>query len=301
MNDLSEILGSEEKKILVNLLGTGSSRQERLFDLDNPEKELEVILNEICYSIAQGKPLYQRWTQEINGKRRQLSVPNNPLRIFLEPFLLDFIKGKRVHKNCHGGEYGWSVKKSLETHLPCACSLSFDLKSAYENVSYERVYNFFYSSLSSSLPDGYRRNVAKFLAMISTVKYEDKRGLSQGSPISTFLFNRIAYPLDEKLSQKAEERRFRYSRWIDDFTISSPDKRGVEYFLGAVELIGGHLPVSREKIFFQDTQTIYLLGHKITESSILKNSKEEKLRNKSQPLNFEEWFGENKIRSYCPW
>ena len=69
--------------------------------------------------------------------------------------------------------------------------------------------------------------------------------------------------------------------------------------LGAVELTIEYFPVSDRKVFFQDKYPMYLLGYKIHERQILKNSKEDRLVNKVAPLDFAELFIEG--RNYESW
>lgn len=52
-------------------------------------------------------------------------------------------------------------------------------------------------------------------------------------------------------------------------------------------------------IYFQNHFPIYLLGHKIFEGGISKNSKEDRLANKTAPLSFSEWFERSK--NYDAW
>jgi len=282
---------SQKRKRLTNLLLNTKNKptQKDLFKQFS-EESLDLILDNISSLIKEKKPLYQRWFQKTGDKKRLFNVPKKPLRKLIDIYLLSLIKIKQKHDQCHGGEKEWSVKKSLETHLPCKSTLSFDLENAFENINIEHVFDLFYELLDDSLSQKERNDFANFLSIINTVKYSDKRGLPQGSPCSMALFNRVLYSLDEKLSKKSIERNLRYSRWVDDITISSQDKKGIEYFLGAIELAAGYFSISKEKIFFQDGNEIYLLGHEIKNNIITKNTKEEKLRNKVSPLNFDEFF-----------
>ena len=252
--------------------------------------------------MRQGKSLYQRWTQKIDDKERHLSVPNKSLKRFFDSYLLSFIKQQKVHEKCHGGEVRWSPKTSLETHLPCENAFSFDISDAFRNTNFVKVFSYFYRRaelLGFHCEDC--ADVASILALLTTVRYNCDRGLSVGSPISMALFNRIMQPIDEKLDFKSKERGFRYSRWVDDFTISSQCYNGLEQFLGSVDIVSEEFPISKEKIFFQNSDKIYLLGHKIINGKILeKNIKDERLKNKNSPINFYEWF-DNKTKNYDSW
>jgi len=281
-----ELVISEEASIresVCELFYKNKPIQENLFGLH----DLNEVLDEVFSVIKQGKPLYQRWVQKIDNKERKLSVPNKSLRKFLDSYLLDFIKKSEIHERCCGGEKGWNPKNSLETHIPCSCAFSFDLKSAFENLDYDKVYTFFEKGLEN-FPE--KEKLTEFFSFLCTVKYSEKRGLPQGSSVSLALFNRILFPLDYKLKQKADERGFRYSRWVDDLTITSSESRTLEHFLGALELTERNFPISKEKVFFQNNEKIYLLGHKIQNNQVLKNSKEDRLREKCKPLDYEKVF-----------
>lgn len=277
------------------------SKQEELFRSDE-DGSIHIILDDLISLIRERKSLYQRWTQRIGDKERQLSVPKKPLRKFIDGYLSYLIKKEGVHEGCHGGEVGWSVEKSLENHLPCKSALSFDLEKAFENISHESIFNFFYGLLDYDLPDREKENMAGLFSMLCSVRYSDRWGLPQGSSCSMALFNRILFSLDEELSQESKERGFRYTRWVDDITITSPKNVGIENFLGSIELTERYFPVAREKTFFQDGGRIYLLGHKICyDNRLEKNTKEEKLKNKNPAINLDEWFSESGTKRYKPW
>lgn len=164
------------------------------------------------------------------------------------------------------------------------------------------MYNLFYNLFSGIEDINKRSRFTRTLAIISTVKYDGVRGLPQGSPCSPAIFNRILFSLDCELEKKSCERDFRYTRWIDDFTITSGDKKRIEDCIGAVGLVDSFVPISKRKTFFQDKPPIYLLGHRIIDIfSIEKNSKEDRLMNKTPPVDYFEWFGDNKVKKYESW
>ncbi len=289
MKLLGEIINEcdEKNNSLARFLLNGREQQLNFFDGDD---RLRILIDSIR---MQGDSLYQTWTQKVGEKERRLAVPKQPLKEFISEYLFPFIRTIKVHNGCHGGEKGWSVAGSLGTHAPCRSALSFDLKSAYENVKGDYVYGFFKRLAEERGFEEHAKDIANFLAFVSTIDYGEKRGIPQGSPLSTALFNRLLYPVDLALSQRAHERGFRYSRWIDDITISSEHAEKQERFLGAVAFTMRYFPVSDKKVFFQDEDPIYLLGHKIYDERITKNSKEDRLANKSAPLDFRKVLGQN--------
>lgn len=282
------------------MLAFEQRKQETLF-LESEQSSLDQLLSGLLDLVKQRKPLYQRWRQaDAKGKVRELSVPNKILKALCTSYILGLLELKPVHERCHGGEKGWSVKKSLESHMPCCAALSFDLEKAFENVPYLLIARLF----SDLLPAGLgceREKLAEFFALLCTITYSsDKRGLPQGSPVSLAIFNRLWFPYDARLADSARQRTMKYSRWVDDLTITSTNSLGIEHFLGAVDFVNQVFPVSKGKVFFQDKSTIYLLGHKLAGSDVLKNSEEEKSKNKA-PLDFEAYFGAESSRNYDLW
>ncbi|MCP6719551.1 MAG: reverse transcriptase domain-containing protein [Patescibacteria group bacterium] len=301
--ELLEFLGDFQKReILAGLLLSVREKavQADLFGVDGDGENLNSTLDEIFSVVSNREPLYRRWSQEAD-KNRNFSVPKKPLGRFIEGYLLPLVKTAEPYEGCHGGELGWGVRKSLATHIPCRSAFSFDLKNAFESFPEQKVYDFYFG-LVGGIQTEERELVTRFLTEVSTVPYQGNHELPVGSSLSMALFNRALNPLDQRLTRAAEQRGFRYSRWVDDITLSSPYEMRAESFFGAVELTESHHLVSKHKVYFQSNGDIYLLGYKITsEGRVLKNTNEERLRDKTPPLNFEEWFGENRIRNYESW
>jgi hypothetical protein len=297
-----DILENRRKELAQFLLAeNASTAQASLFGPEEYIEPIKRVLNEIHYLISQRQSIYSRWKIERDGRIRLLSVPKQPLRTLIDSYLAALIRRKEVHPTCHGGEPGWSVKESLRYHVPCASVLSFDMEKAFANLPFNAVHAYFCEVLDPELWPGHIEYVAGLFALLLTVKYNGTRGLPQGSPASMPLFNRALYVLDDELSGKAEERGLRYTRWVDDVTISSPESRDIKAFLGAVEVTEEHLPVSRTKTYFQRGERIYLLGHKILgRSGLQKNSREDRLNNKVAPLDYNMWFG-RPSRRYTSW
>ncbi|MFH1331660.1 MAG: reverse transcriptase domain-containing protein [archaeon] len=250
-----------------------------LFDKDFIKRGLDDITDD----LVKHKPLYRRWYQEMNGKCRDISVPSPKFYNFIKSYVLPFIKNIKIHPKTHGAEYGWTPKKSIETHLPMACALSFDMSDAFKQIDLIYVFDFYYNALGNYVDGDGRRDTAGFLATLSTVKYGRCIGLPIGSPISTFLFNRLLYPVDEVLDKIANEKKLSYSRWVDDFIVSSSMEKPAEYFGWALRLICNNFVIAPLKIFYHHNPT-YLLGHKVDDGKITKISKTELKEKRGNPL-----------------
>lgn len=290
--DPFNILGNKEhREILTNILDSRSLERD-LFTTST------IILEELTKLNKRSK-LYRQWRKKDGEKTRILSVPHPLLEKFYSVYLVPLIKSFPVHQKAHGGERHWSPKKSLETHITCTQVLSFDLSNAFSNVTVCDVFDFFFSALVQ-FEGSTKRKLAGFLSMLTTVTYNDKRSLPQGSVHSMPLFNRILYQLDVSLDQVSRERGFNYTRWVDDLTISSLSQRSIEDFLGAIFLASYYFPVAEQKVFFQhSSKPIYLLGYVIESGIIRKNSREEKEQNKVAPINYKDWFGD--VRKFKSW
>lgn len=302
-----ELIRSEER--IEGLLKIFSQSEEQ-FSLFPQESSLITLLREVDFLNESGKFLWRRFRYNTSGKIRNLSVPGPVLKSFFDKYFNDFIKSHSVHLSCHGAEKGWSVSKSLGFHLPLNSALSFDLSSAFENVEERHIFGFFFDR-SEELSDpsiSYetRRDISGFLTFLSTVSYSGSRGLPQGSSHANFLFNRVLYPLDSRIFKEASLRGMRYSRWVDDFTISSDSSSDFSDFLGAMEVVHEHFPFSRGKSFFQTNpnlyngesnldngEGIYLLGHRINGKEIFKNTKEKKENNKKGGFDYDELIEKN--------
>lgn len=265
--------------IIDVLIAINNKHQPSLFSKNFIKRGLDDITDD----LVKHKPLYRRWYQEVNGKRRDISVPSPKSYNFIKSYVLPFIKSIKIHSKAHGAEYGWTPKKSIETHLPMACALSFDMSDAFKQIDLVYVFDFYYNTLGNYVDGDGRRDAAGFLATLSTVKYGRCIGLPIGSPISSFLFNRLLYPVDEVLDKTANEKKLSYSRWVDDFIISSSMEKPPEYFGWALRLICNNFVIAPLKIFYNRNPT-YLLGHKVDDGKITKISKTELKEKKGKPL-----------------
>lgn len=242
---------------------------------------------------------YRRWSIRNGGKTRNISTASPLLDDLLRTYITPLIHTARVHSSAHGGEPLWSPRKSLEIHTKCKSALSLDLESAFNNCTLPSIFKFFYGLSGNHDESG---KCAAYLSLICTVPLDGKRVLPQGSSHSMPLFNRILYPLDLNLETRSKERGCKYTRWVDDIVLSSSEGLSKEEMLGSVGIVKDNYPVSKRKIFFQTSEKpLYLLGQVIEDGSIRKNSRTERDNNKSHPLIYEDWFGENVKSKYTPW
>lgn len=255
---------SERRKNLVEVI-LGFADREQLSFFDDKTSTLESILDNMLELKRAGRPLYYRFTRNVNEKNRELAVPKNPLELFFRHYVEMILREAAVHQQCHGWEEGWSPSSSISVHLPIGSVLSFDISSCYKNTRAEYIFGFYYEFFRDKIDDNnIRRDVAGFLTFVSTVYYrEGTYALPQGSPISPKLFNRLMYPLDVLLNRCALERGFTYTRWGDDFSVSSRKDCDSRELLGALGIVMGYFPVAKDKVYLQKGSPVFLLGHRI--------------------------------------
>jgi hypothetical protein len=285
--DLLEDQG--RKKGLVEVISS-INLSPNLFSMNG---ELNGLLDDI---YNQGH-LYQRFSMQTDKKIRKLSVPQKSFKYFLENYVLKFALSLQVHPCAHGGEKGWSVEKSLRTHLPVKSSVCFDMTDAFGQATIDYVFGFFYDALKRKVQDQDKlRDAAGFLSSITCIskpyKYETIEGekgvnyensLPQGSPVSMAIFNRMMFPIDQELDRFSRKKGMKYSRWVDDFVVTSEKQRNFANFEWVLRLAQEHFSLAPDKLYFRHHGDSYLLGHKINYNSIEKLDKKEFESQRGEP------------------
>lgn len=209
------------------------------------------------------------FTIRSKNKKRDIQVPHEALQALQREYVLPLVRTLPVHPAAHGGEPGWSPSRSLASHTsqgPIGAAFSFDLRNAFANTHSQYVFDTFYRNLRDHLGDTeVARDLSGTLTALSTVVRDGIDALGQGSPISMAVFNRVLEPVDALLARVAGSRGLHYSRWVDDFILTSTRKFTTpRRFVGATRLVREDFPLSANKVVFQPHQpAFYLLGHVI--------------------------------------
>ena len=273
----------EDRKILAKNIGILSSTKDSLFDIDpiEVENDLEGILR----LKKEGHAIYKQWTQNVNGKIRDLATPREVVEHFQKAYVKSIISHVEQHPKAHGGERTWSPEKSISTHLPLTQVLTCDLINAFNILEIDHVFDFYYEIAQENINNKSEAiDAAGFLATTSTVyqKSTHSNTLPIGSPISMMLFNRILKPLDELFHDKCMKKNLTYSRWVDDIIISSNDEKNVYSKIATlIRHVREKYRLPMHKIFFQDKPPFYILGNAVSNKEItkaddtLKNSRKE--------------------------
>lgn len=117
----------------------------------------------------------------------------------------------------HGFERGRSIITNASRHKRRRYVLNLDLEDFFPSINFGRVRGLLLKDKTFELSE----TVATFIAQIAC----DKIGLPQGSPCSPIIANLVANVLDARLVQLAKKHKCTYSRYADDITFSTNQKK----------------------------------------------------------------------------
>lgn len=201
--------------------GEIKTRNELADYLKIPRKQLSYVL----YVKGVNK-LYKSFEiNKKNGGVRKINAPLEELKDIqrkLAQALYKQMKRKQKKENhiSHAFEKNKSIITNAKIHRNKRIVLNIDLENFFESIHFGRVRGFFIKNNNFLLPT----EVATVIAQISC--YEGK--LPQGSPSSPIISNLICEILDYRISKIAKRYKLDYTRYADDLTFSTNDKK----FLG---------------------------------------------------------------------
>lgn len=202
------------KQLVAGYLKFISEMTERglppIFEGRHLSKLLGLTLAELSWLTE--RPEIQYRTFEIpkrSGGTREIATPSPELlecQRWIDWYIL---RGLPVHDCAHGYVAGRSNRTNALTHLGNRQLLHLDIRDFFGSIKFGRV-------LSVFLKCGYPRNVAFLLARLCT----KDSCVPQGGASSPQLSNVVFYELDFEISQYCQENGMKYSRYVDDMTIS---------------------------------------------------------------------------------
>jgi len=162
-----------------------------------------------------------------SGGKRTISAPDKRLKLvqrrlaeLLEACQLEVDEKEGVEAACvvaHGFKRGLSISTNAARHRRRRWVFNADLSEFFPSINFGRVYGFFLRNRHYSL----QPKVAAAIAQIACFKDT----LPQGSPSSPIISNLIANVLDVRLVRIAASAGCTYTRYADDLTFSTDEKR----------------------------------------------------------------------------
>lgn len=168
-------------------------------------------------------------------EKRLLYVPIREMKTIQAKLMLNFLSFIPVHPATRGCRQGTSFVMNARHHSGFASSVySLDLRHAFPSVTRKRAHAHLKGPLNYQVRQfGHplkKEEVDQLLeAILDLVIFRDS--LPQGAPSSPMLLNIVCMLMDQEITRYLfgleGGRRFRYSRYVDDLTISSDTENGL--------------------------------------------------------------------------
>lgn len=176
---------------------------------------------------------YRRWLiPKRTGGQRLISSPK-PLLMGAQKWIAANITERLpVHGAAHGFVPGRSTWTNAIAHAGAETIVKLDLKDFYPTITTPRVKGLLRKA-------GYGEQVSTLMALLVTESPRETivlrgkpryvatgdRSLPQGAPTSPSITNAICLRLDARLTGLARKLGFKYTRYADDLTFSSPNRK----------------------------------------------------------------------------
>lgn len=205
-------------------------------------------LSYVIYVLPESKRYTSFDIPKKNGEIRSIQAPCDELKL-LQSRLAEALKSRRKPGSI-GHSHGFEVERWIATnsnvHRNKRHVLNIDLKDFFGSINFGRVRGCFHKSDKLK----FHLDVATVLAQVAV--FENK--LPQGSPSSPVISNFVAGSLDFRLACLAKKFRCNFTRYADDITFSTNQKKFPEE-LGVIQegkcVVGEYLRVCVEKSGFE--------------------------------------------------
>jgi RNA-directed DNA polymerase len=146
-------------------------------------------------------------------KPRDVLNVTGDLRLFQAGMLCNILGPKHQPLPfSHGGVRGRHIKSNAQVHLNSVFGFTTDVANFYPSINHNRIYRLFVEQFRCH-PD-----VARICTQLCTYRYH----LALGLITSPILADCLMIPVDKRLNAMCEKQGLRYSRFVDDITISGP-------------------------------------------------------------------------------
>ncbi len=169
--------------------------------------ELEEIL-------ARKDSYYREVRVSKNGKVRITYNIKGRLRQILNAVKIHIFGNVKYPEYLHGGIRNRSARTNALKHLNPSNIITMDIRSFFPSITYKHVCDLFYSGFQLS------NSTSRKLADLITYKGK----LPQGSPVSSFAANCIFHNSEGRLEEYFARKGYKYTRFVDDITVSSRHK-----------------------------------------------------------------------------
>lgn len=203
-------------------------------------KAMEITLSELRFlsfhrKVSKTSHYRQFLIPKKAGGTRKISAPMPRLKAAQHWVLESILNKVPLHEAAHGFRKGRSILSNAQRHCGSGFLINMDLKDFFPTITLKRVHGLFQSL-------GYSPAIATVLALLCTevpteaVELDGEewfvatgeRRLPQGAPTSPAITNAICRGMDARLQGIAAKHGFRYTRYADDLSFSTPEKEARE-------------------------------------------------------------------------
>lgn len=207
---------NKKKSSKRNILLQSFYTNEVNFFYKNNIKIIELSLK----NIRNNKAYTVKTINKKNGKLRYLSIPETYTKNVQTKMNLFLHKFYHIQPSAHAFIKSENNKKNIVTnasfHVNKEIVINVDIENFFDSINFGRVRGMFLS-----YPYNLDTSMATKLAQLTV--YKNK--LPQGAPTSPIISNMICYKLDKELMFLAKDFRCMYTRYADDITFSTNDKK----------------------------------------------------------------------------
>ena len=181
----------------------------------------------ILYKLPAAQKYSTFEIQKKSGGARTIMAPDDRLKLAqrrLSDLLLacqaEIEAEQQIDDSCtlaHGFKPRFSISTNAEKHRNRRWVFNTDIKDFFPSINFGRVYGFFQKNQFYAL----KKPIATMIAQIAC---HDNQ-LPQGSPSSPVISNIIAHILDIHLGDMAARNNCTYTRYADDITFSTNERR----------------------------------------------------------------------------
>lgn len=183
-----------------------------------------------------------------NGGVRKINAPLEELKEIQRKLAVALYNNKKKQERKNTPSHGFEKEKSIITnakiHRNKRLVLNIDLEDFFESFHFGRVRGFFIKNNNFLLSS----EVATVIAQLTCYK----GNLPQGAPTSPIITNLICEILDKRLLKISKRYKLDYTRYADDLTFSTNDKKFLYlqsefYELLSSELIRAGFKINEKK------------------------------------------------------
>lgn len=169
------------------------------------------ISNGYLLKLKEDSPqYYHKFDREVKGKNRTLVEAKRSLKILQRRILDNLLVRLPRSASSFGQAKGRTIKDNAKVHAYSKYIVKLDIKDFYPSIHSTKVYKFFATKQECS-PD-----VAHILTALTTYNYS----LPLGTSTSPMLADVIVKPIDIRIKGMANKLGLKYTRYVDDLTLS---------------------------------------------------------------------------------